>query len=73
MGKNGRIPAAKPPGSFFPAILETPRYLVDGTVGPAAAGLFLLLPLAAILGKGAWAARGERPAACRLHALARFW
>ena len=41
--------------------LGTPRYLVDGTVGPAAAGLFLLLPLAAILGKGAWAARGRTP------------
>lgn len=41
--------------------LGTPRYLVDGTVGPAAAGLFLLLPLAAILGKGAWAARKRTP------------
>lgn len=41
--------------------LGTPRYLVDGTVGPAAAGLSLLLPLAAILGKGAWAARGRTP------------
>lgn len=41
--------------------LGTPRYLVDGTVGPAAAGFFLLLPLAAVLGRWAWTAGKRTP------------
>ncbi|GEM_PF-462457 len=39
--------------------LGNPRYLVDGTLGPAAAGFFLLLPVAAVLGRGLWMARRE--------------